>query len=191
MTNKLFLEVFMKKRWILMLAGLVLCAAMAFAQGTPLTGEWEGIDDRSENGLSELTMTQVTVDGMVGYRFHGTVKSGGAVQWPYIAAQFTPGGASMTGARSSRAILFKVRGNGEKYWFSIATSDVKDWAFHRYSFQTSGDITQIRVPINLMRQPDWGLSKRLQLANTEYFQWANFDSVDSVVDFTIFDLRYE
>lgn len=175
-----------------MLAVFVFCAAMAFAQGTAIAGEWSSQDDTGDGGISTIAMSQVTVDGQAANRFVGQVKMGG-YQWAYLNAIFTPNADGKRAMGSARAISFNVRGNGEKYWFSIATTDVKDWAYHRYSFETKvNETVRVRVPINLMRQPDWGLSRRLQLANTEEFRWTSFVSgAESAYDLTIWDLRYE
>jgi len=180
------------KKMTLMLAVFVFCAAMAFAQGT-VNGEWELSDDTNEGGVSTSTMTQVTVDGQTAHRVVGNVKLGGAVQWPYIVLQLIPDAAGKSAMSRTRAITFKARGNGLKYWFSVATSDVKDWGFHRYSFETkAGETVEVRVPTNLIRQPDWALNRRLQLANTEYFQWSAFDTAgESAFDLTVWDVRFE
>ncbi|MDR1838475.1 MAG: CIA30 family protein [Treponema sp.] len=184
------------KKMTLMLAAFVFCAAMAFAQGgggTPLNGEWELSDDSNEGGISTSTMTQVTVDGQSARRVVGNVKFGGAVQWPYISLQFLPDADGKRAMSRSRAITFKARGNGLKYWIYVATSDVKDWGFHRYSFETKvGETVEVRVPTNQLRQPDWALRKSLNLANTEYFQWGAFDTTaESAYDLTIWDVRFE
>jgi hypothetical protein len=179
------------KKTALLLAVFVFCAAMAFAAG-PINGEWSGENDSGDGGTSTITMTQVTMDGMPAYRFVGKVTQTG-YEWSYLNAQLVPDADSKKAMSSARAVSFKVRGNGEKYWFCIGTTDVKDWGYHRYSFQTTaGETTTVRVPINLMRQPDWALAKRLQLVNTDYIQWNNFTSgAPSDFELTIWDVKFE
>jgi len=179
------------KKTVLMLAVFVFCAAMAFAQGTPITGEWSALADDDEGGASTLTMTQTTVDGQTAYRFQGNVKGGGAVEWPWASAILEPDEASIKAFSSTRAMTFKVRGDGQKYWFVIAISDVKDYAYHRYSIQTKvGETVSVRVPINQMRQPDWGLMRRMQLANTQEIRWDAFN-IPGAFDLTVWDIRFE
>jgi hypothetical protein len=141
-------------------------------------------------------MTQTTVDGQAAYRFQGNVRTGGAVEWPYASALIEPDAATVTGMSKiprNGAITFKVRGDGQKYWFVVATSDVKDYGYHRYSFQTTaGQTTTVRVPANQLRQPDWALRKTLNFANTVEVRWDSFSVQQNLpFDLTIWDVRFE
>jgi len=178
----------MKKRWLLMLAGFVFCAGMAFAQGTLLAGEWATQDDVDDGGSSAITMTEVTVEGQPARRFTGTVTN--KTQWPYVIAEIAPDAASKTALVNATSFSFKIRGNGKGWHFRIATSDVKDWSYHRCGFDIkAGETTTVTVPVRNIRQPDWGIPKRLNLRNVDLIDF--FCETPGTFDVTIWDIRFQ
>jgi len=138
-------------------------------------------------------MAQTTVDGQTAYRFTGNVRTGGGVEWPYASAIIEPDAATITAMSKASRITFKVRGDGQKYWFVVAIKDVTDYGYHRYSVQTkAGETVSVSVPVSQLRQPDWALRKRMNLANVAEVRWDSFlVQQNGPFDLTVWDVRFE
>jgi len=67
---------------------------------------------------------------------------------------------------SANGIRFKVLGDGKKWWVYFATTDVTDSAWYGIAISTKkGAVSNIDIPFNKLRQPDYGASTRFNKKN--------------------------
>jgi hypothetical protein len=155
-------EFFMKKTLLLVLAGMLFCAGIAFSQGIPVVGQWDAYNDNGppDNGSSTITMTQVTMEGQPAYRFTGNVTT--KFQYGFTGWMITPNAATLTALRAMRptsTLSFKVQGDGQRYTVKLRSSRVRDYANHEFHFNTTAGQTQtVTVQVRQFMQPAWGAS---------------------------------
>jgi hypothetical protein len=59
--------------------------------------------------------------------------------------------------KAAKALSFRILGDGDRYAVKITTSDVTDYAYYEFSFDTvDGQPMTIIVPVEYLMQPSWG-----------------------------------
>ncbi|MBN2509900.1 MAG: CIA30 family protein [Spirochaetales bacterium] len=56
-------------------------------------------------------------------------------------------------------MMFWVKGDGQKYRVEIITNNIKDFCYFGYTFNTTGEWTQIKIPFKFIMQETWGEAK--------------------------------
>jgi len=146
----------------------ILCAALvmlvgSFAWAKPVAYDsktlkwtWTVNGDEDNKGTSTITMKEEEVQkGFPGYSFTGAITN--KYEYGFVNVKLTPDAATLDILKKCTGFSFKVMGDGDPYAVKIVTSDVKDYAYYEYRFDTVKDqpITVV-VPIEFLMQPSWG-----------------------------------
>jgi hypothetical protein len=183
------------------IVSLVLCAALVAltfscassgggGAGISGTWDWRVEADESSGGSSTITMTPETLEGLPGYSFTGEITH--KYEYGYVDVKVTPDDATMDTLKKATAISFRFMGNGEKAKVKIPTSDVKDYAYFLYEFDTvDGQAQTLIVPIEHLMQPSWGKAVGNGIINLDLAQWVEFEYQGPVgpYAFKIWDLK--
>jgi hypothetical protein len=184
----------MKKAQIVFLAFCVVSMALIFscASSAPAGGgswSWRVEADESSGGSSTITMKEETLEGLPGYSFNGAITH--KYEYGYVDVKVTPDDAMMNTLKKAKAISFRFMGNGERAKVKIPTSDVKDYAYFLYEFDTvDGQPQTVIVPIAYLMQPSWGKAVGAAI-NLDLAEWVEFEYQGPVgpYAFKIWDLR--
>jgi len=150
----------MKKAWMLSLVFCVVSLALIFSCATGAsigegTWEWKVDTDKGNGGTSTITMSDETLEGVPGRVFKGNITK--QYEYGFVNVQLYPDDATLGQLKKAKAISFRFMGNGEKFAVKINTSDVKDYAYFEYQFETvAGQPQTVIVPIDYFMQPSWG-----------------------------------
>jgi len=168
------------------MTSLILCGALmtlvssfAWAKVTvfdskKLNWTWTVNGDEDNGGSSTISMKQEAVaKGVTGYSFSGNITN--QYEYGFVNVKVTPDAATLDILKTCTGLSFKVIGDGDPYAVKIITSDVKDYAYYEYRFDTvKGQPITVVVPIEYLMQPSWGktigASVNTQLAELIEFQ---------------------
>jgi len=93
--------------------------------------------------------------GVTGYSFSGAITD--KYEYGFVNVKLTPDAATLEKLKTCTGLSFKVLGDGDPYAVKIVTSDVKDYAYYEYRFDTvKGQPITVVVPIEFLMQPSWG-----------------------------------
>jgi len=169
------------------MTSLILCAAImmlvgSFAWAKPvaydsktLNWTWTVNGDEDNKGTSTITMKQEEVQkGFPGYSFTGAITN--KYEYGFVNVKLTPDAATLDILKKCTGFSFKVMGDGDPYAVKIVTSDIKDFAYYEYRFDTVKDqaITVV-VPIEFLMQPSWGQAVGASV-NTQLAQFIEYQT---------------
>jgi len=166
--------------FILCAAILMLVSSFAWAKVTvydskTLKWTWAVNGDEGNKGTSTITMKEEQIQkGVPGYSFTGAITN--AYEYGFVNVQLNPDDATLEILKKCTGLSFKVIGDGDPYAVKIVTSDVKDYAYYEYRFDTVKDqpITVV-VPIEYLMQPSWGKPVGA-LVNTQLAQFVEYQT---------------
>ena len=126
--------------------------------GTLATGEWFAYNDEADKGNStaELTAAEEVIDGqtVTTYTVRGNITT--QFQYGFAGWGINPDPATLELFKTAKAFSFKILGDGKRYTLKYKTSDVKDYAYHEYSFNTDNGVAkEVEVPMGFFMQPSW------------------------------------
>jgi len=185
----------MKKTQI---AALIFCAAFlalvfSCASSAPSGGggswDWKVNGDKDNGGTSTITMSEETLEGVPGHAFKGTITK--KYEYGFVNVKLYPDDAMMAKLKQAKALSFRVLGNGEPLAVKITTSDVKDYAYFEYQFETvAGQPQTVIVPIEYLMQPSWGrvVGTSVNLANAQFVEY-QYQGPAAPYEFKIWDFR--
>jgi len=115
---------------------------------------WSAYDDSYNGGNSEITMTE---DPEGTLTFNATiVDDANNPDDGYVGINVRPNAAKLTELKTATSITFDAYGDGNKYVFRLATSDITDWAYYQQEFTpANGEWETITIYISLLKQPNW------------------------------------
>jgi len=169
-----------QKALILLLCG-ALCAVVfacatgggnapaSIGPGILATGEWRAYNDADDGGdsVSQLVMAKEEIDGETvdTYTVTGNVTT--KFQYGYAGWAIDPDPETLERFKKATQFSFKILGDGKKYSLKYKISNIKDFAYHEYTFDTEeGVVSTIEVPIKFFMQPSWtNTPVRLRLEN--------------------------
>jgi len=127
-----------------------------FESGTTKAGQpWSASAD--SNNLGSTAEYAVDDAGKVGKGAHFTGKLGRNVApWPWASLSTGVAMGSKGDLSGVKAVRFWVKGDGKKYRLALAREAVTDYANFAKSFQAPKEWTQIEIPLDALRQADWG-----------------------------------
>jgi len=147
----------------LILCGMLLalvfsCASSGGAAAAAGSGSWDWLvnGDKDNGGTSTIDMAEETLEGLPGYKFTGNLTKD--YEYGFVNVKLMPTDeATRDSLKQAKAISFRFIGNGERFTVKIVTSDVTDYAYFEYGFDTIDEqpITVI-VPVEHLLQPSWG-----------------------------------
>jgi hypothetical protein len=155
-----------------LLAALVFsCASGGAAAGTG-TWEWAVNGDQDSGGKSTITMTEGTAEGLPAYTFAGNITND--YEYGFVNVKLYPDDATLEQLKKAKAISFRIQGDGDAYAVKITTSDVKDYAYYEYRFETTDGVPKtIVVPVEFLMQPSWGkpVGSMINLENAQFVEY--------------------
>jgi len=157
---------------VVSLALVLSCASSAPSGG----GSWDWIvnGDKDNGGSSTITMAEETLEGMPGYSFKGNITN--KYEYGFVNVKLMPDTDTLEQLKKAKAISFRVQGDGDAYAVKITTSDVKDYAYFEYRFDTvDGQPMTIIVPVEYFMQPSWGKQVAGKV-NTDLAQFIEFQT---------------
>jgi hypothetical protein len=135
--------------------------------------EWLVNGDKDNGGTSTINMTEGTEEGVPAYTFKGNITN--KYEYGFVNVKLMPDPATLEQLKKAKAISFRVLGDGEPYAVKITTSDVKDYAYFEYRFDTvEGKPLTIIVPVEHLMQPSWGKAVgngMINLANAQFIEY--------------------
>jgi hypothetical protein len=170
----------MKKAKIAALIFCAVLAALAFscapgekvAKSTDSFFDWQTTTDSGNGGTSTITMTEGTEEGLPAYSFAGNITN--KYEYGFVCVQLYPDDATLEQLKKAQALSFRVMGDGDALAVKITTSDIKDYAYYEYRFDTvEGQPMTIIVPIGYLMQPSWGkpVGSRINLENAQFIEF--------------------
>ena len=153
--------------------------------------EWRVDTDKGNGGTSTITMTPGTEEGVPAYTFKGNITN--KYEYGFVNVQLMPDDATLAQLKKAKAISFRVLGDGEPYAVKITTSDVKDYAYFEYRFDTvEGKPLTIIVPVEHFMQPSWGKSvgAMVNLNNAQFIEYQTTrNGAPGPYEFKLWDFR--
>jgi hypothetical protein len=148
--------------------------------GTLAVGEWFAYNDAEDKGSSTavLTSAEEVIDGstVTVYTIKGNVTT--QFQYGFAGWGIEPDEATLNLIKTAKALSFTILGDGKRYAIKFKTSDVKDYAYHEYLFNTEpGEWLTVEVPIGFFMQPSWtGSPVTLRPGNVVGVEWQTHES---------------
>jgi len=148
--------------------------------GTLAVGRWFAYDDVPDNGDSTavLTSAEEVIGGetVTAHTVKGNVTT--KFQYGFAGWGIEPDEATLELIKTAKALSFTILGDGKRYSIKFKTSDVKDYAYHEYSFNTEAGVAQtIEVPLGFFMQPSWtGSPVKLKPENVIGIEWQTHES---------------
>jgi len=172
---------------VVSLALVLSCASSAPAGGG--TWEWRVDTDKGNGGTSTITMSDETLEGLPGYAFKGNITK--VYEYGFVNVQLMPDDAMLEQLKKAKAISFRIIGNGERFAVKITTSDVKDYAYFEYMFDTlDGQPQTVIVPTAYLMQPSWGkaIGASINLDNAQFVEY-QYQGAAGPYEFKLWDFR--
>jgi hypothetical protein len=159
---------------------------------TPFVGNIAVEDDKDEGGVSTITMTQATetIDGkqVTTYTFRGENKLE-KYPYAYVNINFEPDAATLKALQTGGGIQFKATGDGTPWSFMINQGNVRDYCYHRTTFNVGAAATTISKKLTDFRQPSWGVRVLFNAARLTGFQIAKDDEQLGPFQIKIWDVE--
>jgi hypothetical protein len=184
----------MKKAQMVFLVFCMVSVALIFscASSAPTGGggwEWRVGTDAGNGGSSTINMSEETLEGVPGYAFKGDITK--KYEYGFVNVQLIPDDATLEQLKQAKAISFRILGNGERFAVKITTSDVKDYAYFEYQFETvDGQPQTVIVPIEYFMQPSWGktIAAMVNLSLADFIEY-QYQGPAGPYEFKLWDFR--
>jgi len=139
---------------------LVAAGAMLGCRKEPaLNWTWAVNGDEDSGGTSTITMAEGTENGKPAYTFKGNITN--EYQYGFVNVKVFPDEDTLELLKTTKGFSFKVQGDGDRYAVKITTSDIADYCYYEYAFETvKGEVVEVIVPIEYLLQPSWGQYKK-------------------------------
>jgi hypothetical protein len=127
-----------------------------FEGGSTKVGQpWTASAD--QNNLGTTASYAVEDGGKVGKAAHLTGKLGRNVApWPWASLSTGVAMGAKGDLSGVTAVRFWVKGDGKKYRLALTREAVTDYANYNKAFQAPKEWTQMEIPLQALRQADWG-----------------------------------
>jgi len=166
----------MKSRTVFFTLGLALCALVVISvmlgckKEPALTWEWAVNGDEDNGGTSTITMTEGVENGKPAYTFNGYITN--EYQYGFVNVKVFPDEDTLELLKTAKGFSFKVLGDGDRYAVKITTSDIADFCYYEYAFETiEGEAVEIVVPIDYLLQPSWGQYKKFNQDKAMFIEY--------------------
>jgi hypothetical protein len=150
-------------------------------QGKPTlaTGDWFVYNDENDKGNSTVNIVSAeeTIDGnkVMVHTVTGNVTT--KFQYGFAGWGLNADEKTLELYKTAKSVSFKILGDGLKYTIKFKTSNVKDYAYYEYSFNTQkGEALLIEVPIKFFMQPSWGQSVKKDQSLATGIEWQTHES---------------
>jgi len=158
---------------------------------TATSWDWLVNGDKDNGGTSTINMTEGTQEGMPAYSFKGNITN--KYEYGFVNVKLYPDPKTLDILKTISAFSFRILGDGDRYAVKITTSDVTDYAYYEYAFDTiEGQPVTIIVPVDFLMQPSWGKTVGTSV-NLEKAQFIEFQTTRNgspgPYEFKLWDVR--
>jgi len=166
----------MKSRTVFLTLGAVFCALavagsmLGCGKEPALNWSWAVNGDEDNGGTSTITMTEGKENGKPAYTFKGNITN--EYQYGFVNVKVIPDEDTLKLLKTAKGFSFKVLGDGDRYAVKITTSDITDFCYYEYLFETvEGEVVEIVVPIDYLLQPSWGQYKKFNQDKAMFIEY--------------------
>jgi len=142
---------------------------------TLATGEWMVYNDvESDKGSSSVNLVskKEVIDGKETVVHHVTGNVTTKFKYGFAGWGLNADEATMNLYKTAKKFSFWILGDGQRYTIKFKTSNVTDYAYFEYSFDTvKGEPLFVEVPIKYFIQPSWGTSTILKTSLATGVEW--------------------
>jgi len=158
---------------------------------TATSWDWLVNGDKDNGGTSTIAMTEGTQEGMPAYSFKGNITN--KYEYGFVNVKLYPDPKTLDILKTITAFSFRILGDGDRYAVKITTSDVTDYAYYEYAFDTvEGQPITIVVPVDFLMQPSWGKTVGTSI-NLDKAQFIEFQTTRNgspgPYEFKLWDVR--
>ena len=153
------------------LCTLVVAGSMLGCKNEPkLNWTWAVNGDEDNGGTSTIYMTEGTEKGMPAYTFKGNITN--EYQYGFVNVKVFPDEDTLELLKTAKGFSFKVLGDGDRYAVKITTSDITDYCFYEYAFETvEGEVVEVIIPVEYLLQPSWGQYKKFNQDKAMFIEY--------------------
>jgi len=155
---------------------LALCALVAAGvtlgcrKEPTLNWTWAVNGDEDNGGTSTISMTEGKENGKPAYTFKGNITN--EYQYGFVNVKVFPDEDTLELLKTAKGFSFKVLGDGDRYAVKITTSDITDFCFYEYAFETvEGEVIEVIIPIEYLLQPSWGQYKKFNQDKAMFIEY--------------------
>jgi hypothetical protein len=186
-TKKLCLLAF----FVVICAVIFACATITTYDSTATSWDWVVNGDADNGGTSTITMTEGTQEGMSAYSFKGNITN--KYEYGFVNVKLYPDPKTLDTLKTISAFSFRILGDGDRYAVKITTSDITDYAYYEYAFDTiEGQPVTVIVPIEYLMQPSWGktVGTSINLDNAQFIEFQTTrNGSPGPFEFKLWDVR--
>jgi len=145
--------------------------------GTPTlaTGEWMVYNDQeSDHGSSTVSLksAEETIDGKKVMVHHVTGNVTTKFKYGFAGWGLNADEATTNLYKTAKKFSFWILGDGQRYTIKFKTSNVTDYAYFEYSFNTEkGAPMFVEVPVKYFMQPSWGTPTIMKQSLVTGIEW--------------------
>ena len=151
-----------------------------FGEGVLVTGDWNTYDDSESDGGSSFANFELVEEEINGVTYEVIHVTGGVTsqfQYGFAGWGIDADEESMELYRTARAFSFWILGDGRRYTIKLKTSNVTDYCYFEYTFNTEEGVAQyVEVPANFFQQPAWGMTVRRAFDLITGIEWQTHES---------------
>jgi len=147
---------------------------------TLATGEWYIYNDvESDKGSStvKLVSAKEVIDGKETIVHHVTGNVTTKFKYGFAGWGLNADEATTNLYKTAKSFSFWILGDGLKYTIKFKTSNVKDYGYYEYSFNTEKGVPlKIEVPIRFFMQPSWATHVKMNQELVIGVEWQTHES---------------
>jgi hypothetical protein len=162
--------------------------------GTPTlaTGEWMVYNDENDNGssTSNIVSAEEVIGGKTVMVHHITGNVTTKFQYGFAGWGLNQDDATLELYKTAKAVSFWILGDGQRYTIKFKTSNIRDYAYFEFSFNTEKDEPiYVEVPVKFFMQPSWGEPARMNQALVTGVEWQTHESWRKDANRNPFDIK--
>ncbi|WP_461257743.1 CIA30 family protein [Treponema sp. R80B11-R83G3] len=158
---------------------------------TATSWDWVVNGDADNGGTSTIAMTEGVQEGVPAYSFKGNITN--KYEYGFVNVKLYPDPKTLDILKTISAFSFRILGDGDRYAVKITTSDITDYAYFEYAFDTvEGQPVTVIVPIEYLMQPSWGktVGTSVNLANAQFIEFQTTrNGSPGPFEFKLWDVR--
>jgi hypothetical protein len=145
--------------------------------GTPTlaTGEWTVYNDvESDKGSSTVNIVSAeeTIDGEKVMVHHVTGNVTTQFKYGFAGWGLNQDEKTLALYKTAKSFSFNILGDGQRYTIKFKTSNIIDYGYYEYSFNTEKGVPiLVEVPVKFFMQPSWAEPSRMNQALVTGIEW--------------------
>jgi hypothetical protein len=154
-------------------------ADAGYGKPTLATGEWMVYTDENDKGSStaNIVSAEEVIDGKKVMVHHVTGNVTTKFQYGFAGWGLNADEKTLELFKTAKAVSFWILGDGQRYTIKFKTSNVKDFAYYEFSFNTEkGEPLLVEVPVKFFMQASWGEPVRMNQSLVTGIEWQTHES---------------